>query len=123
MRTCCCQVDRGSKPLSGFQNTTFCAPGPIGFASPMGFANLVNASLDDDSRRRPARRARGDRGPDIAGDRDKMSRMRAVGLGRDNGAAVVGGLANPGLERYLAKIWNAPAFGLQPRAAMAEDRR
>ena len=68
------------------------------------------------------RRAGHDRGPYFARDADVMLRMHAVGLDRDNRAAVVGGLANLDVERYLAQKRNPAALGLGPRAAVTEDR-
>src|SRR5207302_5917238 len=79
--------------------------------------------LDDDARWRPVRRAGRDGCPDFACDFDVVSRMDTVRLGCDDRAAVVGGFANLRIERDLAEKRNAASFGLQPRAAVPEDRR
>src|SRR6266481_1887767 len=77
-------------------------------------------SLDDNAGRGFCRATCGDCRPDVAGDVDVMPRMNAVGLGRDNGASVVGGFADRDIERYLAEKWNSAHFGLVPCATVAE---
>src|SRR5690349_2398182 len=78
---------------------------------------------NDDSWRRAALLAAFQRRPDPLGDVAVDAGVLAVGLGGDDGSAVVGMGADVEMQGHLAQEGYAELLRLVPRAAMAEDLR